>query len=88
MARDVPTLFFIWAPGCPHCSQTKPHVKKFEQKHPEIKVEWLDITETEWPDGVWAPSGTPAFVFTKHGERARSRTGVHTMGDLEKWLGL
>lgn len=84
-----PKLYFMFQPGCSHCDRAKPIVTRLQNKYPGvIDVERVDITKTNWPPGVWAPTATPTFVLDRPGERLRKKEGTQTLKQLEDWIGL
>ena len=38
-------LYFFWANGCPHCSHEKEFLKELEQKYPDLKIHYLEVTK-------------------------------------------
>lgn len=89
MSNEVPTLWFIKQKGCPACNATKPAVNKFKKKFPYLKVEEIDISEiTDWPDGRWAPSATPTFVFTQPGVKSHYMIGQRSYAEIVVFTGM
>jgi hypothetical protein len=81
-------LTFIHQDGCPVCAATKPAVKRFKERHPEIPVEDIEITNAVWPEGAWAPDAVPTFVLrTRHDKRGKFRVGQMSLAELEAWAG-
>ena len=85
-SREPTILHYFFMPGCPACEETSPEVERFRALVPGITIEKVDITEVEWPQGIWAPEVTPTFVLTKHNMRARMKTGVQTAEELQEWI--
>ncbi len=38
-------LYFFWANGCPHCSHEEEFLKELEQKYPDLKIHYLEVTK-------------------------------------------
>ena len=38
-------LYFFWANGCPHCSHEEEFLKELEQKYPDLKIHYLEVTQ-------------------------------------------
>jgi thiol-disulfide isomerase/thioredoxin len=81
------TLFFIHggkdeATGehlCEACKEAAPMVEAYAKRHPEVKVEEVDLAVVDWKAKKWAPRLTPTLVVLKP-EGARGAPWVYYEG--------
>jgi len=78
-----PTLKLFTLPHCPNCPAAKDVLNRFRQKHPDVKVEVLDMAVQEnYLRGLMLQiSVTPSFVY---GEAPLFVGEVPTLEELEK----
>ncbi len=85
----TPTLVFIYAEGCPACSQAKPHFKKLVAELPKWKTMLLDIDKPglnlDFP-----VSYTPTLYFVLGDQRYATDPPTldlnFTQANMRKWL--
>ena len=60
----LPTIYFMWSPGCPACSAMKPVLREFYQRNKDrIRVVPVDLSRVEWRAKAWEPNVTPTLIM-------------------------
>ncbi len=84
--RSPMELVFIYMDGCPACEATKPALRVFQSKHPLIKVNYIDLLTTKWPEGSWSPEATPTLLATFMGRKPVGYVGTMSVEEIEKFV--
>lgn len=79
-------LLFCHVPGCSACEATTPHVDRFEQRNPGVRVQRINMLTEHWPF-AWNPPGYPTFLLIRRSMPGyRAVIGMHTTEQLEYWV--
>lgn len=88
-------LYFIYMNGCGACEGAKPIVKRWQRKHPEVEVKWIDLLTAKWSYPAWQPRATPTYVAETLGRPKVMHEGALSeaqmdgfMADARKKMGL
>lgn len=77
---------FIYAKGCGHCEEAKPHFEKVRQEFPQLQFGLLDIDKPglnlDFP-----VAGTPTLYFQYKGRRFSTDPMVLQHDFTQKWMG-
>jgi thiol-disulfide isomerase/thioredoxin len=53
-AQETPALndkevnvYFFWSNSCPHCAKEKPFLEKLEQKYPQLKISYYEVSDSK-----------------------------------------
>lgn len=87
--RPVFVLHFFFAEGCGHCHAALPHVEELQRRYP-LQVILVQHNLTRAPLGSaagWAPRATPGYAIVAGGRLVAHVEGMHTIRQLEKWIG-
>jgi thiol-disulfide isomerase/thioredoxin len=61
-----PTLYFLYAPGCPACKAMKPVVGDFYRANRDrVNVRPIDLSRVEWKAKAWEPEVTPTLILRR-----------------------
>lgn len=81
-----PVLYYIYMEGCGACERAKPHLARWERKHPGLlRVHRIDLLNSKWVH-PWQPEGTPTYVLEIPGYRRVSHTGMLTEDEIPQFL--
>lgn len=61
-----PTIFYLYATGCPACRSLKPILADFyaRNKH-RVNVVPVDLSRVEWKAKKWVPEVTPTLILRR-----------------------
>ncbi|MBI2876267.1 MAG: thioredoxin family protein [Candidatus Tectomicrobia bacterium] len=78
-------LLFAYSSGCSHCAYQKPIVRKFQERHPEVGVRWVNYSDLNRGDRklIEGTSGHPVMVF-HNGGHVRQMVGETSLSSLEE----
>lgn len=77
----------FYADWCGPCQMIKTVVEEFEELHPEIEIQRVNIDDEEDLAEEYDVSSIPCLVLEKDGEEVTREVGVVTTKKLEKMLG-
>ena len=77
----------FYADWCGPCQMIKTVVEEFEELHPEIEIQRINIDDEEDLAEEYDVSSIPCLVLEKDGEEVTREVGVVTTKKLEKMLG-
>lgn len=81
-----PGLYYIYMDGCGACEQAKPHLARWEKKHPGVlPVHRVNLLKDEWKDS-WQPELTPTYVLVIPGYPRVQHQGVLYEDQIPKFL--
>jgi thiol-disulfide isomerase/thioredoxin len=78
-------LYFLHMPGCHACESAMPHMKRWERKHPQIPVVYVDLLKVNWTN-PWSPEVTPTYVVEEPGRQRVQYPGMLTEQQLDKFI--
>lgn len=81
-----PTIYFLQMSGCSHCAATKPSVRAFKRRHPEIPIHEFDLTAIEWATQKWTPEVTPTFILLRGDGLKFKLEGQRSVKEIEEWV--
>lgn len=83
MDAAAPGLVYIYNAVVPASRELLPLVEQFEEKHPEVRVNRVDVYKSEGIARRLGVADIPAAVYIKEGKAAGSLTGGITLESLE-----
>jgi hypothetical protein len=85
---ENPTLYFIYATGCPACEMAKPEMKRWWlARKDRVNLKPIDLTRAEWPpDAAWEPDQTPTFLVRLPNGRLGEPLMGYAPGEFLKWI--
>lgn len=79
-------LYFLHVPGCHACESAMPPMRRWEKKHPDVKVVYVDLTKANWTH-PWSPEVTPTYVLEMPGYQRARHDGMLDEKQIDQWLG-
>jgi hypothetical protein len=80
-------LFVFTVPGCNSCRRVKGALLGFERKHPEVKIERIDLTDVpQLPFPIALPTAAPAFLLLESGKPPRTVVKALNGKGIEAWV--
>ncbi|WP_418666594.1 FAD-dependent oxidoreductase [Allofournierella sp.] len=83
MDAAAPGLVYIYNAVVPASRELLPLVEQFEEKHPEVRVNRVDVYKSEGIARRLGVAEIPAAVYIKEGKVAGALTGTVTLESLE-----
>lgn len=77
----------FYADWCGPCQMMKTLMDEFEELHPEVEMERINIDDEEDLAEEYDVSSIPCLVLEKDGKEVAREVGIVTMKKLEKMLG-
>ncbi|MFO7734718.1 MAG: thioredoxin family protein [bacterium] len=71
--EDAPVFYYFYSPTCPHCKAAEGYIKNISEKHPELKLEKINIYDSQENQEFYKKT------LKKHG--LRSGVPLFIMGD-------
>lgn len=87
LSSPQPVLLFWAQPGCGHCMETKPVVRRFAMRHSvDVAVFEINVNMLEDAARTHRINGTPTCMVFVRGQRVARKTGALTEEQLERWV--
>src|SRR5688572_9580725 len=85
---DGKVLVDFWAEWCGPCRLMNPVLKEFSEKHQDITVGKLDISENSELTGKYNVRSIPTLILFENGEPVETSIGSMHLAEIEeKFLG-
>lgn len=86
LATPHPVILLWGMPGCGACQETKPAVRRYSARHPEVIAYEINVNALENLADQHHIQATPTLMVYLKGQRLARRTGALTEEQLERWV--